>query len=175
VKILIVHEVNYLSKIIYEFQILPEVLSILGHDITIIDYNDSWKNEVNGRRINLKTAVYETFHRAYERASVTVRRPGMIRVPLVSRVSGALTSGIEVLRTIRRIRPDALLLYGLPTVGVQSIAAARAFNVPVVFRAIDVSHELVPNRLLVPPTKLLERVVFNSVRFKVVLTPHLKS
>ena len=36
-RILVVHEVNYLSKIIYEFQILPEILSILGHEVTIID------------------------------------------------------------------------------------------------------------------------------------------
>ena len=47
VKLLVVHEVNYLEKIIYEFQILPEILSILGHEVTIIDYNDSWKTPSN--------------------------------------------------------------------------------------------------------------------------------
>ena len=46
-RILVVHEVNYLSKTIYEFQILPEILSLLGHSVSIIDYNDSWKNEHN--------------------------------------------------------------------------------------------------------------------------------
>src|SRR2546421_7000901 len=86
-KLLVVHEVNYLSKIIYEFQILPEILSILGHDITIVDYNDSWKSETNGRRVALRTAVHRNVHRAYPEASVTVRRPGMLRVPIISRIS----------------------------------------------------------------------------------------
>ena len=35
-KFLIVHEVSYLSKIIYEFQILPEMLSLLGHQVKIL-------------------------------------------------------------------------------------------------------------------------------------------
>src|SRR5439155_364930 len=94
-KILVVHEVNYLNKIIYEFQILPEILSILGHEVTVIDYDDSWKTSRNGHTWRLKTDVHERVHRAYSRASVTVRRPGMIRLPMVSRVSGAITSGVD--------------------------------------------------------------------------------
>jgi hypothetical protein len=47
-RILVVREVNYLSKTIYEFQILHEILSLLCHSVTIVDYNDSWKNEHNG-------------------------------------------------------------------------------------------------------------------------------
>src|SRR5206468_5231663 len=97
-KLLVVHEVNYLEKIIYEFQILPEILSILGHDVTIIDYNDSWKTSSNGTGHGLRTKVYEGIHRAYPQASVTVRRPGMIHLPVLSRVSGAMLTGLEVNR-----------------------------------------------------------------------------
>jgi glycosyltransferase involved in cell wall biosynthesis len=174
VKILVVHEVNYLSKIIYEFQILPEILSILGHEITIIDYNDSWQDEANGRRLHLQSTVYRNIHRAYPEASITVRRPALIRLPILSRLSGAITAGIEIIRVMQEQRPDVVLLYGLPTVGVQCLLAARNFDVPIVFRAIDVSHELVPNRLLVPATKFLENFVFNAVDFNIALTPHLK-
>jgi glycosyltransferase involved in cell wall biosynthesis len=174
-KILIVHEVNYLAKIIYEFQILPEILSLLGHEITIVDYNDSWRNEENGSRMNLRTRVYEHVHRAYPNADVTLRRPGMIRIPVLSRVSGAITAGIEVVRALGSDPQDVILLYGLPTVGVQTLLAARKFGVPVVFRAIDVTHQLVPRGPLVPATKILEKLIFNSVRFNVALTPHLRS
>ena len=54
-KILIVHEVNYLKKIIYEFQILPEILSMLGNEVTIIDYDDTWKTSSNGEASGLRT------------------------------------------------------------------------------------------------------------------------
>lgn len=175
VRILIVHEVNYLSKIIYEFQILPEILSILGHEITIVDYNDTWKNDRNGSRMTLRTVVHQNVHRAYPEASVTVRRPGMVRIPILSRISGAITSGLELVRVMKDRRPDVVLLYGLPTVGVQSIVAARNFDIPIVFRSIDVTHELVPSALLVPAAKILEDFVFNAVDFNIALTPHLKN
>jgi glycosyltransferase involved in cell wall biosynthesis len=47
--------------------------------------------------------------------------------------------------------------------------------VPVVFRAIDVTHELVPSALLVPVTRILEKFVFNAVDLNIALTPQLRS
>ncbi len=174
VRILVIHEVNYLSKIIYEFQILPELLSILGNDVEIVDYNDTWKTEKDGGWFNLRSVVHMNVHRAYPNASVTLRRPGQLRLPVVARISGALTAACEFVRAMKQRRPDVVLLYGLPTVGVQALLAARRFGIPVVFRAIDVSHQLVPNPVLVPITKVLEKFVFNSVDFNIALTPHLK-
>jgi glycosyltransferase involved in cell wall biosynthesis len=173
-RILIVHEVNYLSKTIYEFQILPEILSLLGHSVTVVDYNDSWRNESNGGGLVLPRRVYPVTHRAYDRARISLYRPGMIRGPGLSRISGALSSGIEVARLLRHSSIDVVLLYGLPTVGVQTLLAAGACGVPVAFRAIDVTHELVPPALSLP-TRMLESVVFNQVALNVALTPLLRS
>jgi glycosyltransferase involved in cell wall biosynthesis len=72
-------------------------------------------------------------------------------------------------------KPDAILLYGIPTIGVQTLLLARKRRVPVVCRAIDVTHELVPNRLLVPFTHLLAKYVYTRADLNVVVTPHLKS
>ena len=171
-KILIVHEVNYLSKIIYEFQILPETLSLLGHEVTIVDYNDSWNTERSSSVVDLRTTVHKDIHRAYPQARVTVRRPGMVRLPIISRVSGSLTAALEIARVLRDDRPDVILLYGLPTIGLQTLWLAGARGVPVVFRSIDVSHQLVP-RPLSGITKVFEGFVFNSVDLNIALTPHL--
>jgi glycosyltransferase involved in cell wall biosynthesis len=174
-KILVVHEVNYLKKIIYEFQILPEILSMLGHEVTVIDYDDSWKTSSNGDKSGWRTHVHEGVHRAYSQASVTVRRPGMIRLPIASRVSSAVTSGLETYRFIRNCSPDAVLLYGLPTVGIQSLLAAKRFNVPVIFRSIDILNQLVPWRPLIPATRMLERYIYNRVDAISTVTLHLKN
>ena len=174
-KILIVHEVNYLKKIIYEFQILPEILSMLGHEVTIIDYDDTWKTSSNGEASGLRTRVHQAVHRAYADASVTVVRPGMIRLPVLSRISAAVTSGIEAYRFLRDYSPDAVLLYGLPTVGVQSLLAARQFDVPVIFRSIDILNQLVPSRMLIPITRIVERYVYNRVDAIMTVTVHLKN
>jgi glycosyltransferase involved in cell wall biosynthesis len=174
-KILVVHEVNYLKKIIYEFQILPEILNILGHDVTVIDYDDSWQAHRNGDRTRWSTRIHEGIHRAYPEASITVRRPGMVRVPVLSRISGALTSGLEVYRYVRDHSPDVVLLYGVPSVGVQTVLSARQFQIPVIFRSIDILNQLVPSRALIPATKVLERYVYNRVDAVVPVTLHLKN
>ena len=173
-KILVVHEVSYLKKPIYEFQILPEALSLLGHDITVVDFDDTWSEPPGFPLFDLSTKVHTAVHRAYPRASITLRHPGIVRLPLLSRVSGAIASGLEVKRTLDASTFDALLLYAVPTTGVQSLLAARRCGVPVFFRSIDVSHQLVPSRLLAPPTRLMERYVYNAVDGVSVLTPRLE-
>ena len=172
-RILVVHEVNYLSKTIYEFQILPEILSLLGHSVTVVDYNDSWRNEGNGSSVVSPRKVYPAIHRAYDRARISLYRPAMIRLPGLSRISGAINSGMEVASLLQHSKFDAVLLYGLPTVGIQTLLAARAHGVPVAFRAIDVTHELVPPALSLP-TKMLESIVFNHADLNIALTPLLR-
>jgi glycosyltransferase involved in cell wall biosynthesis len=173
-KILVVHEVNYLEKIIYEYQILPEILSMLGHEVTIVDYDETWATgSAKHRTFDLKTKIYAGAHRAYPAASVTVRRPGMIRLPLLARISGGLTNGLEVWRVLRQKKPAVILLYGLPTVGLQSVMSGRWYDVPVVFRSIDVLNQLAP-RSLAAATKLLEGIVYRSVAGIIALTPRLQ-
>src|SRR5262245_22385204 len=173
-RILVVHEVNYLSKIIYEFQILPEILSLLGHDVTIVDYDDTWRGDPQSRGTTFRTRVYSNVHRAYPEASVTVRRPGMVRLPLLSRMSGAIAASCEIRRVMKEAKPDVVLLYGIPTIGVQALLLARQARVPVICRSIDVTHELVPHRLLVPLTHVLAKYVFRHADLNAALTPHLK-
>ena len=173
-RILVVHEVGYLSNLVYEFQILSEALSLLGHQVTVIDYEDSWQGE-NGRPVfDLSTRVFRDVHRAYAEASVTVRRPGMVRIPLLSRVSGAVTNGIELFRHRAIGQTDGVLLYGVPTVGMQALAAARRYGVPVLFRSIDVSHKIAP-RPLSYPTWWIERYVYNHADAVSALPPRLKT
>ncbi len=172
-KIVVVHEVSYLEKIIYEYQILPEMLSMLGHELIVVDYQETWQSDSSARRLDLTTKVYPNMHRAYPAASVTVRRPGMIRIPVIARISGAITNGLEVRKVLAETRPDVILLYGLPTVGLQALLSARWYGVPIVFRSIDVMNQLAP-RPLASMTKILERIVYRYVDGIIALTPRLQ-
>ena len=173
-KVLVVHEVNYLTKVVYEFQILPELLSILGHDVTVVDFDDTW-NEVSDRPIvDLRTTRQSGVHRAYPDASVFLRHPGVVRLPLIARLSGAFTNAVEVYRALSASNYDVVLLYGVPTVGIQTCLSAKKHGVPIVFRSIDISHQLVPASVLAPPTRLIEKIIYNSVDGISALTPSIQ-
>src|SRR5439155_10361372 len=78
-------------------------------------------------------------------------------------------------RFLRDNPVDAVLLYGLPTVGVQTLVAARNRGVPVIFRSIDVLHRLVPFRTLSAATRVLERYIYRNVDAIYTVTLHLKN
>jgi glycosyltransferase involved in cell wall biosynthesis len=92
---------------------------------------------------------------------------------LLARISGAITNGCEVRRVLAEKKPDVVLLYGLPTVGLQSVISGRWYGVPVIFRSIDVLNQLAPASLAAV-TKVLERIVYRSVNGIVALTPRLQ-
>jgi len=172
-KIVVIHEVNYLTKLIYEYQIIPEILASSGHEVIVIDYDETWRD--TSGRIWQGARVHGDVSRTHSSGKVTVRRPGMIRLPLLSRLSGAVANGAEVFREVARSKTDLILLYGVPTVGVQALLAARFFKVPIFFRSIDVMHQLAPSRLLSAVTGFLERIVYKRMDGVIALTPRLKT
>ncbi|MFH1646589.1 MAG: glycosyltransferase family 4 protein [Chloroflexota bacterium] len=60
-----------------------------------------------------------------------------------------------------------------PTNGLQTIGAARRLGVPVVFRSIDILHELVPYPVLSPVTRWLERKIYSKVDLVLTISPRL--
>ena len=173
-KILVVHEVSYLKKIVYEFQILPELFSILGHDVTVVDLDDTWEESPDRPIIDIVPKYQLGVHRAYENASVRLRHPGLVRLPLIARISGAVSNAVEVYRALGEGDFDVVLLYGVPTVGIQTWLSAKRHGVPIVFRSIDISHQIVPSPMLAGPTRLIEKVVYTGVDGISALTPRIR-
>ena len=173
-RILVVHEVSYLKKFVYEFQILSEMLSVIGHDVTVVDFDDTWFDDSSRPLLDLSSRRFESVNRVYRNSTVTLRHPGVIRAPIVSRLSGAVTCSIEVWNSLRESNFDAVLLYGVPTVGIQVLLATSFRNIPVFFRSIDISHKLVPSSILSVPTRIIEGLIYRHVAGVSALTPRMK-
>ena len=169
--ILFVHEVDWLNKVVTDFHTLSEALSLLGHKVYVVDYPDSWKRDSFFDLGSLKTKEVNGISRALTGASVSLRRPGFIKIPVLSRISAAITSYFEISKTIREKKIDAIILYSVPTTGLQTISLARKFKIPVLFRSIDVLHMMVPYPFLRPVTKLMEKRVYSSVDLVIPNTP----
>ncbi|MFC2006219.1 glycosyltransferase family 4 protein, partial [Chloroflexota bacterium] len=120
----------------------------------------------------LRTKEFEGVSRAIPGASVCLRRPGFIKIPGLSRVSASFTHYLEIQRIIRENNIDVIMLYSVPTNGLQTIHLARKFNIPVVFRSIDILHQLVPYAALRPLTRFLEKKVYSKVDAILAITPN---
>jgi glycosyltransferase involved in cell wall biosynthesis len=81
---------------------------------------------------------------------------------------------VDIVRVMRSGKFDAVLLYGLPTVGIQALFAARSFRIPIFFRSIDILNRLVPFPVLRLPTRILEAFIYRRVAAVSCVTPHLK-
>ena len=169
--ILFVHEVDWLKKVVFEIHSLADALSQRGHTVYAIDYEDKWRRESAFDCGTLKTRVYENIGRSLPGASVSVRRPGFIKIPGISRLSAAFTHYAEIKKTIQEKHIEAIVLYSVPTNGLQTLSLGKKFNIPVLFRSIDILSMMVPYALLRPAMRLLEKKVYRSADLVLPNTP----
>ena len=99
--ILFVHEVDWLTKLVFDIHFLAEALSILGHKVFAIDYENQWSRDGFFDLGSLKTKEFEGISRAFSGASVCLRRPGFVKIPGLGRISVAFTHYLQISRTIR--------------------------------------------------------------------------
>ena len=171
-KILFIHEVDWIDKVVFEIQNLSEILS-KNHRVFAIDYEEKWRKNSFFDMGTLKTREFKHVSRAYDSADVTVRRPGMIKLPLLSRLSAFFTHYHEINKTVKEEKIDAIVLYSVPTNGLQTLHIAKKHNIPVIFRSIDVLNQLVPQWFLKTPTRIIERKIYKNVDKILAITPKL--
>jgi len=168
--ILFVHEIDWQKKVVLDIHTLAESLSLLGHRVYAIDYESMW--EQDGSVIS-RTKEIDGVSRALLGSSVCLIRPGFVKLPVLSRISAAVSHCWGIRRVIEEKSIDAVVLYSVPTNGLQTLYWTRKLGVPVVFRSIDILNQLVANPVLSSVTKFLERQVYSRVDRMLTLTPKL--
>ena len=171
--VLFIHEVDWLKKVVFDIHTLAESLSLRGHRVYAIDYENTWKKSGFFDLGTLKTREVEGVSRAFDGSSVSLVRPGFIKIVGLSRISAAFTHYREIRRVIREKKIDAVVLYSAATNGLQTLSIARRLNVPVVFRSIDILNQLVVYPYLRPLTRALEKAVYARADMILTLTPGL--
>lgn len=167
--ILIIHEVDYLRKVVYEFQTMADLLSLAGHNVYVVDYESMWNKKGVG---SLRTKEMEVA-RVYSKSKVKVIHPGFIRIPVISRISVFITHYFTIKKVIKEKKIDVILLYSVPTNGLQTVFLAKRFGIPVVFRLLDTLNQLVPNRFLSKITYYMEKSVYPRVKIVLTVSPKL--
>jgi glycosyltransferase involved in cell wall biosynthesis len=155
VRILFLHEVNYLEKPIFEMHEFPEHLAASGHEIGFAHFPEGysrsqvkalgWKSIIRGRVLG--------------DAKLTLYTPQNCSGSFLGRLWTAGTFRATFARILQDFRPDVVVSYSVPTSGWQAIMASRSAKTPLVFRALDVSSRI-RKTLLRPLIILAERFVY---------------
>lgn len=161
-RILFVHEVNWLEKVTYEIHDIPELLSIAGHEVTFIDFPEYSKEDSRNQRFSFRTSQKLAQSRAHIGSKVDVLTPGAVVGGGLSRYFASLTFVPLFWRTARTQKIDLVVLYGVPTNGWQTVFLSKILKIPVIFRAIDIAHLLRETKLK-SLVKLAERYVYKNV------------
>ena len=138
--ILFIHEVDWLSKVVYDVHILSEAMSLRGHNVYAIDYESL--------QAGMKTSKEVDVSRVFPSANIKLIRPWFLRVSVLGRLTAFASHFFEINRVLKDKKIDAIILYSVPTNGLQTIYWARKYGIPVIFRSIDVLNQLVTYPIL---------------------------
>ena len=136
--ILFIHEIEYETKVVYEVHEFPEQLIARGHEVTFIDFPETRANA----NFSKKHRDRVISGRVLKDAKLRLLSPLVLGVPMVDRLLATLTFIPLLMGLLRAQKFDAIVLYAVPTYGWQTIILARMFKVPVLYRALDVSHKI---------------------------------
>jgi len=155
--ILFVHEVSFEKKPIFEMHEFPEQLAAKGHKVTFLQFDEGfrfWK----GKRQPIEKNIYG---RVLPETSIRLITPHQFGIPGLDRLWAIVSIWPVLDRLLNTEKFDAIVLYAVPTYGRQVIQLAKKYRVPVVFRALDVSH-LIRKSLLSPLIKSAEKYVYKN-------------
>ena len=151
-KILFVHEVSWFSKVVYEMHDFPELLSLHGHDVHFLEF------EENQSRAHFRS-VTSTESRSHPGSKVSVTSPPHLFSGILRRLIALVIHPLVFLRLAKKFKPDVVVTYSIPTSGWQIVTICKRMDIPVVVRAIDVSHKLRASRFEFA-IKIAERSVY---------------
>ena len=134
-KIIVIHEVSYLDKPVYEYQDFAERLAARGHEVTVIDFCEERKSHLAFRKVS-RTGQAEV---------LLVSIPN-IGIPIFNYLFAKIQFPFLLRRIIRDQGAEAVLLYSVFINGTSAVSVCRKLGIQVVYRVLDAYHRLRKNR-----------------------------
>jgi glycosyltransferase involved in cell wall biosynthesis len=156
-KILFLHEVNYLTKPIFEMHEFPEYLAALGHEVGFVHFPEGL-SRAELTNTPLKQAIAG---RVLGDTSLTLYTPKTLSGGLRGRLMTALAYKGQFRKILQEFKPDVVLSFAVPTSGWQALNVAKKSGVPFVFRALDVSHKI-RRSIFSPLVAVAERFIYRN-------------
>lgn len=154
-RILLVQESDWLARGPHQQHHLGDRLSLKGHQIRVIDYEISWRQQEK-KELYTRKQVFKHISKVLEEADITLIRPGILKIPGLDYLSLILSHRIEIERQIEEFHPDIIIGFGILNAYL-AMNLAKKNKIPFVYYLIDVLHTLIPFGLLQPLGKIIEK------------------
>lgn len=143
VRILFVHEIDYLDKPVYEIHEFPELLAQRGHIVDFIDYPEA--SALRLRRLKFRHRVISG--RVYPNSKIHLMSQPVLWPGTFGRIIAFITFIPLLVIYVLMKRPHVIVNYAVPTTGWITVTLARLIGIPTIFRAIDASDAIRDTRL----------------------------
>jgi len=135
-RILFVHEVSYSLKPVFEYQEFIDGLLEIGNETALFNFVDGPKP------ISIERFSATLPRRLNPRGQILTFTPMISGSSIVARLMAALTAFVALPLALIRFKPEIIVNYSVPTFGLPVVVFSRLLGIPVVFRSIDVSHQI---------------------------------
>ena len=137
-RVLFLHEVNYLTKPIYEIHEFPEGLARFGHDVGFVHFPEG-SDESNNQQRDWKRQI---LGRVAENVNINLYTPWTPSGNLFGRLITASVFYFQFKKILSDFKPDVVVSLSVPTSGWQALSLCTKRGIPYIFRALDVSTEI---------------------------------
>lgn len=151
------HEVNYLTKPIFEMHEFPEHLAALGHDVGFVQFPEG-ESDSTVAAIPFRQLVRG---RVLQEQRLTLYTPKTASGGLLGRLIAVFSFKAQFIRVLNDFEPDVVVSFSVPTSGWQAVQACKKLGVPLLFRALDVSHKI-RRSFFSPLVGLAEKFIYKN-------------
>ncbi|MFA0832420.1 MAG: glycosyltransferase [Methanobacterium formicicum] len=160
-KILLLQDAEWRKKGPHQQHHLMELLSLQGHEIRVIGFDQLWQEEDHSfysRRLFVSDVC-----RFYEGAKVSFIRPSFIKIPLLDYISFLLTSRSEINEQVSEFDPDVIIGFSSILTNYWGLKVAKKMKIPYLYYCYDnPSSLLVPKPFVSTAEHIVIKIMKNS-------------
>lgn len=150
-KILIVHEVSYKKKPVYEYQDFAERLAARGHEVTVIDFDEAGSGD-DRESIISRTGLAKVRHQPISH----------VNFPVLNVLHARRTYQRNLEKALRAKTYDVAFVYSVFVNGTTTVKLFKKFGIPVVYRVLDIYHKIRENPLIKFPLLIGEKYIYRN-------------
>lgn len=156
-RILFLHEVNYLTKPIFEMHEVPEAFVNMGHEVSFVHFPEgqTWKESLDQKSIQWIRGRVE------RNTNLRLITPRVLGGSIIGRIVHVCSFYIQFTKILSQVKPDVVFSYSVPTSGWQALIACRKRGIPYLFRALDASSRI-RNTPFSKVVEFLEKYVYRN-------------